>query len=584
MGYLPEATIAETVARIRTGDLVLPAIQREFVWEADQVVALFDSLMRGYPIGGFLSWKVQPEVARQFRFYGFLRDYNEFNNRHCPNLGVAPDGAIHAVLDGQQRLTALNIGLRGSYAYRSSGAWRTKAASYPTRRLHLNLAGEAGDNEAGLQYDLRLLTDGQIASAQQKGDGVWLPVSDIADCTDAFGVMKLLGAMGLGNDEQALGLASRLWQAVHMTASLKFYEETDPDVERVLDIFIRVNSGGTPLSYSDLLLSIATAQWDHIDARDAIHTLVDTLNKTGDGFKFSQDTVLKSGLVLAGVNDFAFRVRNFNADNMALLQREWERIAGSLELAVNLLHDFGLSQATLTADSVLIPVAYYVHRNNYPDAYRTATKHAADREALRLWVLRTLVMAGVWGSGLDTLLRDLRDAIDAAEPGAFPTADIERRMAARGKGLTFGDQQIDDLLGLSYGQRRTFATLALLFPHVNTRNNHHVDHIFPKALLHRTALRKQGFDEDEITHLQSLRDQLPNLQLLEGLPNIEKSSKDPKAWADTAMPDPSARQRYLDLNALPPLPATAAEFGAFFAERRRMLADLMRARLNPDPA
>ena len=144
--------------------------------------------------------------------------------------------------------------------------------------------------------------------------------------------------------------------------ALHFYDETDQEIERVLDIFIRVNSGGTVLSYSDLLLSIATARWKERDAREEIYSLVDALNTSGQGFNFSQDAILKAGLVLAGISDFAFRVKNFNATNMALLDKEWDSIGESLKLAADLLADFGLSDATLPAASVLIPVAYYVHR------------------------------------------------------------------------------------------------------------------------------------------------------------------------------------------------------------------------------
>ena len=62
-------------------------------------------------------------------------------------------------------------------------------------------------------------------------------------------------------------------------------------VERVLNIFIRLNSGGTVLSYSDLLLSIAVAQWKQVDARAEIHKFVDELNRIGTGFALSQDFV-----------------------------------------------------------------------------------------------------------------------------------------------------------------------------------------------------------------------------------------------------------------------------------------------------
>src|SRR5699024_2549443 len=68
----------------RAEGLILPAIQREYVWKPRQVVALFDSIMRGYPIGGFLSWKVEPATAQEFRFYDFLSSFNELDQRHNP--------------------------------------------------------------------------------------------------------------------------------------------------------------------------------------------------------------------------------------------------------------------------------------------------------------------------------------------------------------------------------------------------------------------------------------------------------------------------------------------------------------------
>lgn len=579
MGYLPPTTIASALREIQAQELILPAIQREYVWEADQIVALFDSVMRGYPVGGFLSWKVEPETIEQFKFYGFLKDYSRYDNFHCPVLDVPPTKSVTAVLDGQQRLTSLNIGLRGSFADRVRGGWTNNPAAYPRRRLYLNVLSDAPENESGLLFDLRFIRDDQLAVEKEKQDETtyWLPVSEVFPASDAAGLVQLLAKHGIGNDPVAAGRVSTLWDAVHKTTGLHFYEERDQDVERVLDIFIRVNSGGTVLSYSDLLLSIATAQWKERDARQEINALVDGLNAKGQGFRFSKDVVLKAALVLAGVSDFAFRVKNFNTANMTLLDKEWDTISDSLELAADLLADFGLSDATLPADSVVVPMAYHVHRRKLTQTYRTSTSHAADRAILRLWVLRTLVLPGIWGSGLDTLLRDLRAAIDADGAGGFPVASIEQRMEARGKALVFSDAVIDELLTLAYGKRRTFALLALLFPHVDTRNVHHVDHIFPVALLHKPQLKASGFSHAEVEELQAIRDLLPNLQLLEGPHNIAKSAQDPGNWSTAEFADPTKLTNYLSRNALPDaLPNSAAEFKAFFEARRALLVELVK--------
>lgn len=578
MGHLPPKTIVETLRGIQSNDFVLPAIQREYVWKPSQVVRLFDSVLRGYPIGSFLAWRIEPETVEKFKFYGFMKDYSQFDNRHNPDLDL-PDRRFTAVLDGQQRLTSLNIGLRGSYAVREKYARHNTARGYPVRRLYLNILGEAAANDAGLLYDFRLLTDEQVKESAEDPAHFWFPVNKVFEAANAMQPMRDLAEVGLGNNAFAIDVLGELYHAIHAKESLHMYEETDQDVERVLDIFIRVNSGGTVLSYSDLLLSIATAQWKDRDARAAIHGLVDALNTTGSGFNFSQDVVLKAGLMLAGINDIAFKVKNFTSDNMAELDRQWDGIGDSLKTAVGLLSDFGLSDATLSAKSVVIPVAYYLHTRGLDDTYRTAVAHSTDRATLRSWVLRSLIVRGVWGSGLDTLLRDIRSVLNEHGHAGFPTEALERIMAQRGKSLAVTDALVDDILDLSYGGARTYAVLAMLFDHVDTRNQFHVDHVFPRALLDPKRLREQGFAREDIESLNERRDRFANLQLLPGPENIDKSAAAPDEWALRAFPTADLLSSYKSLNELTDLPHTPLDFDAYYEERRTALASRIRRKL-----
>lgn len=590
MGHKEPMTIAAALKRVQKNELVLPAIQREFVWKAPQVVKIFDSIMRGYPVGSFLSWKVEPENLEKFKFYGFMKDYSGYDAKHNPVIDIPADQARIAVLDGQQRLTSLNIGLRGTYAYKTKNARWNKASSFPTRKLYLNLIADAPENDAGLKYDLRFLTDEQIKNSESdQTTTLWFPVSEIFDATEQFSLMQLLPKYGIGNDEQAVERISRLWGAVHTNASLHFYEEDDQDIERVLDIFVRVNSGGTVLSYSDLLMSIATAQWKTRDARAEVHGLVDALNTVGNGFEFSQDTVLKSGLVLADIRDVGFKVKNFSAGNMALLEERWDSISNSLRIAASLLSDFGLSGGLLTADSVLIPVAYYVHFRKLTEKYRYSDKieDRADRSALRSWVLRSLIVRGVWGSGLDTLVRDIRDAIRRDGAAGFPLAAIEYAMAIRGKSLAVTDELIDDVLGLSYGGGRTWAVLATLFDHVDTQQQYHVDHVFPQAQLDRKALRRarmadgtRKYDDQFIDELIAKRDLVPNLELLPGMVNIGKTDTSPATWVITRYPGEDERASFIKSNSLPTLlPHSIDDFLAFFDARRALLGERIKNKL-----
>ena len=577
MAFHPPITIAEAITNIRSGHYVLPAIQREFVWDEDQICRLFDSVMRGYPIGAFLSWEVQPKTAAEFKFYGFLRDYHEKDQPYCPIADVPPDRAVVGILDGQQRLTALNIGLRGSFARRLKNKRWDNPNAFPKKLLYINVLGPAPENELGMEYDFRMFAE---PPAVKKDDPPthWFPFHRIYEIQKASVLAKESAALGmlLGDHvDFATDLLGDAVDAIHNTQSLNFYKEEDQSVEKILDIFIRVNSGGTKLGYSDLLLSIATAQWTTLDAREELRTLVREVNGTGQSFAFSRDVILKCGLVLTGVTDIGFKVKNFNHANMAKLEDDWPEIRQSILLAVQLLSDFGLADGNLTADSVLVPVAHYVHRRKLASTnYRTATAFAGDRRVLRRWIIRSQVKRGIWGSGLDTLLRALRDVVDEHGAAEFPAPAIEARMKALGKSLDFVPEEVEDLLLAKYRGEGTFALLALLFPHVDTRNIHHVDHVFPKSLLGIKVLKEQGFDSEAAADLADIKDQLPNLELLPGPENEEKSNTLPLAWAQAKLPG-SMYTAYLKDNALPELPADAHEFKTWFQDRR----ELLRARL-----
>jgi hypothetical protein len=120
--------------------------------------------------------------------------------------------------------------------------------------------------------------------------------------------------------------------------------------------------------------------------------------------------------------------------------------------------------------------------------------------------------------------------------------------------------------------------LAILFPHVNTRNVHHVDHVFPQALLHANRLKAANFTSDQITDLQDKRDRLPNLQLLEGPENIAKSATDPLSWLVSNYSE-EGRGAHLERHALPWLPSSVDQFEEFYEARRKALADRIRKML-----
>jgi hypothetical protein len=574
--YQSGLTIKDALESVSKNLYVLPAIQREFVWKPEQICRLFDSLMQGYPFGTFLFWKVEPEKSAQFKFYGFVQNYHERDAAHCPELGSLPNRELTAVLDGQQRLTALNIGLRGSMAIKEPNKWRTNPHAFPRRILYLDLLAARGEDEEGEAYSFRFI---EPEKAVTDVTGLWYPVPDIRGVPNIARLSQWLfakfQARGLGSDGDLFNRASdtlhRLYEVVHTLPNLTFYTEKSQELDRVLRIFIRMNSGGTVLSYSDLLLSIAIAQWSKLDARQEIHGLVDEINRIGAGFNLSKDFVLKAGLMLADIASVGFKVENFNRANMGILEVVWADVRKALVLTVELAASFGLNEQTLRADSALLPVAYYLYKRQPPVNWLTHPTYAEERDAIRSWLIRSLLKSsGIWGSGLDTLLTALRDVI-RENHSAFPADQLEKVMAGRGKSLSFGPEEIDDLLDMEYGDRRMFPLLSLLYPFIDVRQLHHVDHFFPKSQLQRRRLERVGCDPDTIDACLAARDQLANLQLLEGLLNVSKNDSLPAAWLKAAFADEVQRQAFLDRYDLGMPPTSATEFMMFYKARRERI-------------
>lgn len=581
MPHQTDGTIKQALDRIARNDYVLPAIQREFVWKPEQICSLFDSVMQNYPFGEFLFWRIEPENASRYRYYGFMRDYHQRDNPHCPDLGLQRDRRLTAILDGQQRLTAFNIGLHGSMAIKLPNKWWNNPDAFPRRVLALNLLAKSEPDEEGNCYDFAFVTENQIGPKNGK---LWFQASEILKFEDGPDMLDWLQEQDIEEKQQinmAFKTLNRLHHAVCVKDTIGFFEETSQDIERVLQIFIRCNSGGTVLSYSDLLLSIAVSQWEKRDARKEVHQLVDEMNQIGSGFSFSKDFVLKAGLMLSDIASVGFKVENFTHENMAILENNWPNIRRALIVTVELASSFGYNGQTLRAESALLPVAYYLYRQGIPKGYVTNQKYLNDRNAIRNWLMRSLLKAsGIWGSGLDTLLTLLRKAMQDEYLDNFPEKKLRRTMERRGKGLYFESEEIEELVDMAYGNNRLFTLMALLFSSMDFRNHFHIDHVFPYSHFRPQNLRKAKIDDEHIDIFRDHVNRLPNLQLLDGEINREKQNQLPAEWLAKRYPEEQDRAHYCTTHALGDIPEHIADFEKFYQARRERLVQRITNLLN----
>lgn len=575
MAYETPLTIAEVMKDISANKYVLPSIQREYVWDTEQIETLFDSLMRDYPIGTFLFWEINKEHVGDYDFYGFIRNYHENKDVHNKKVDLKGSDGVTAVLDGQQRLTSIYLGLKGTYAYKLKYLARNNQNAYPVRKLYLNLLSSSLDSNN--EYDFKFLADWEIQSSQNtywfevgkildmREDGdVAMYVTDNISFSDKFNYTK-------EQSKFAINALSRLYNIINKAMTISYYRERTVELDKVLNIFIRVNSGGTKLSYSDLLLSIASAQWENHDAREEIIEFVDEVNTIGDGFRINKDFVLKTALVLSDFSDIAFKVDNFNKQNMIKIESYWDDIKKSIKQAVLLVSSFGYSGETLTSNNALIPIAYYLFVNGMPDNFVDSGTTKGNREKIKKWLIRSLLKK-VFSGQPDNVLRPIREILKTNGSNEFPFDIILERFKGTNKSIQFTEDDIDEfLLKLRYGKSDTLSTLMLLYPSLDFSNKFHEDHMYPKSKFTKDYLRKQGIEEDKLNWYINTVNDICNLQLLAAQLNEEKMATDFNEWFCSQYPTANDKYQYRIVNYLPEMEYTYENYPLFIEERKKLL-------------
>jgi len=543
-------TVAAVINRVNHG-YFLPAIQREFVWSPEQIVELFDSVMRGYPIGSFLFWNLKPENHDKWEIYQFI-DQARHGGTHnqLANTNGVPD--VTLVLDGQQRLTAFMIGLRGSYTIKRKYMWWGNPNAWVKQSLYLDLLHDpqldANDGDMGVRYNFRFL---EAFTAKADTTTRWFPVGHILDFDndDRFYQFVEDEIERLSDDTTKAQVKvvrqnlNYLHRAIWKDDVVAYYTEVDQDYDRVLDIFVRANEGGTKLSKSDLLLSMVTSKWGGVNARQEIYGFVERINgELTRRNNFDKDFVMKICLVVTDL-PVQYKVQNFNNANLSLIEKNWTDIKSAIERTVNLVNSFGIDRDTLTSANALIPIAYYLYRRPGATLLGTTPSDARDRRAVRLWLIMAL-LNNVFGAASDTALAEARKVFQAPPTdGEFPTTALGTTLQSRGIG-TVTTSAADAVLDLRYGGRETLLGLSLLYePEGYGTAQFHQDHIFPRSLFTEQKLVERGYDPEQRARYQTKVDGFANLQFLRDDENTSKSAANPEEWVQTR--DADFRRRHL---------------------------------------
>ncbi|OHC73573.1 MAG: hypothetical protein A3G18_07955 [Rhodospirillales bacterium RIFCSPLOWO2_12_FULL_58_28] len=469
------------------GGFWLPNIQRPFVWSEDQICRLFDSILREYPISTLLVWKTLSNIRRR-RFIDNWKEALRLSDFYAEES----DKKKSLVLDGQQRLQSLFIGLRGSFE---------------GRELYFDvLSGEVAAPD-DIKYKFKFWSSDDVVFP-------WVKFKDLVFSTDVSrnieGYLASYANRQLIIDEQNkirdhIELVRRTFTSDDMITYQELDSIDSPHLyteDDVVEVFIRANSGGTRLGKSDLLFSLLSVSWEFADEK--MDDLLGALNV--HGFAFDRDFVLKTCLVLLG-EGARYEVHKFRKEGVReQIEEQWEKISKAIKNVLDWVRGKTFIQCDKALPSylVLIPLIYVCY--HYPKAWKKAT----DVDA---YLLRCL-LAGAFSGQPDGLIDALSKQF--SEKNVFNTTQIFGLIREQGRSLELTEGRF---LQMGYGSN----TIHLLFnfwyrnvTHTPAYENNlpQVDHIFPQSLLCVEKVKNPETGRMVMKYHAAERDQLANCMLL----------------------------------------------------------------------
>ena len=579
MAGFQQITIAEAIREIETDKYLIPAFQREYVWSGEQVERLFDSIMRGYPISSMLFWKVRSESAEQWKFYSFLRYFREWYHTHNEYKPTKSIGEFSAILDGQQRLTSLYLALCGDYhTHRPYKKWENTDDKFKICELYFNLTTSQEPKNDNVEYEFLWLEKAETGSETiytDKFGQKWFRCKDIyPHSNNDVKAMEIQENFGLSSKEtKNLALFEK---RVFSEDIISFYQEDDQNPEKAVNIFIRINSGGTHLSYSDILFSYAIANWKQKDARKEINELVDFINDS-KGFNISKDLVLKAFLYLYHEN-IKFDIGSFNNGFIENIEQQWDNIKIAFHSIFDLLENFGFNAQTMSSNNAILPALYYVYHKNLASSIVHGTGQKQTREVIKKYLLRATLFKPFGGSA-DSVLTATRKVFKKDFDGKvffddniyeFPLESIEKSYKYNN---TIDDDFLQDLMLYRKNSPEAFAVLSILYPNLDTKNNFHKDHLHPES---KYKEYKKLMEKNKKEYYDfSMYDALPNLQLLDANENMAKNDKSLEEWVESECRNKD-KSKFLKDHLIPDVDLSLDNFDDFYEKREKLMISKLR--------
>lgn len=585
--------IEDIVMGISENSYVLPAIQRELVWSCERIEKLFDSILSGYPINSMLFWKYKlPELSpsdentedtnreykeqEEYKFYKFLSYYDEQQKEHNHNEEFNLSGhrgkEINAILDGQQRLTALFLGLKGYMNLKKPYYRADKSKNYEKKYLYLNLLydkSHAQEDDSADNYEFKFKTESSVAEDNNKynTDHLWFKMQNLLDCK-VFTIFKRTlpdWFLDLPQDKQEKieVIYDNLKEAFMVSENINYYEEKTTSLDKALQIFVRINSGGVTLGYTDFLMSMIVSQWN--TGKDEINKAIDDINDEYN-FDIPKDIFLRSCLYLTD-SPLVFKADTFfKQQNIIKIKTEFKEIVNYLKASCRLFNRLGYNKDNLKSNLILLPVAQFLREN------RKENIDISNMQLINKWI-QLSILSRVFAGQTPAYLTAIRKDINGQKE--FPLDAIKATSSKMGKSMNIDADNLHGLIDdAKKSSQLSWAILTLLYPNKDyTGETFHEDHIYPHAKMPTNQLKKQS-------------DCVANLQLLPSEVNESKSATMPDEWLRQRYNNDVEKIReYKERNYIPQdIELTLENFDMFIDKRKKLifnkLSDLLSCKIS----
>lgn len=544
-----EETIKTIVDRMNT-QYFLPSIQRNYVWKPNQVILLFDSIMRGYPISSFLFWELEQENRDKWEVYKFCEEAISTGSHHIKFTAVHGLQNMTLVLDGQQRLTSMWIGLNGVFRIRRLYQ-RYDPAIYPVYKLYIDLFTDPtpvnDENEfTGKPYYSFLWSESQPKNDQNH---YWFKVGRILDCHNDNEFYKMRENIETTFPAEVSKTQEnmfernfwRLYQAIFKDAAISYYIEREQDYDRVLDIFVRANEGGTVLTKPEIIQSMLESKWAG-GAVQKINNLIGQANYHSlRPNSINLEFIMRACLVLANL-PVRYRINTFTNQNVNKIEELWPRIVDAILRTLTIVNKSGIDNSNLTSLNALIPLVLYVFQNPNITFLGTTPFEVQNARRMRRWLILALLNR-VFSRGAEQVLSNLRQIITSISAGGdFPEKAIITELTRMRFIMTWDENAIRSFLGSVY--RVDFFRMSLLYDdHFWDVVSVEQDHIFPKSLFNSSNPSFAALSPEKQQVFLGLCNRIANLELLKEDENRKKLATPFSEWITTR--DLSFRRTHL---------------------------------------